>query len=69
MNGLDPIPHLKVAKAPPDSKVGCPVCKTNFAAKDGYIFLTHWHAENEQASGNEKPATSASINSRAYAAS
>ncbi len=28
MNGLDPIPHLKVAKAPPDSKVGCPVCKT-----------------------------------------
>ena len=47
MNGLDPIPHLKVAKAPPDSKVGCPVCKTNFAAKDGYIFLTHGHAENE----------------------
>jgi hypothetical protein len=47
MNGLDPIPHLKIAKAPPDSKVGCPVCKTNFASKDGYIFLTHWQAENE----------------------
>ena len=47
MNGLDPVPHLKIAKAPPDSKAGCPVCKTNFAAKDGYIFLTHWHAENE----------------------
>ena len=31
MNGLAPIPHLKVAKAPPDSKAGCPVCKTNFA--------------------------------------
>jgi hypothetical protein len=35
MGGLDPIRHLKVAKAPPDSKAGCPVCKTNFAAKDG----------------------------------
>ena len=48
MNGLDPIPHLKVAKAPPDSMVGCPVCKTNFAAKDGYIFLTHGPAENSR---------------------
>ena len=51
MNGLDPIPHLKVAKAPQDWKVGCPVCKTSFAAKDGYIFLTHWHAENEHGKG------------------
>ena len=48
MNGLDPIAHLKVAQTPPDSKLGCPVCKTHFAARDGYIFLTHWHAENEQ---------------------
>ena len=39
MNGLDPIPHLKVAKAPPDSKVGCPVCKTKFAAKDGLSLI------------------------------
>ena len=69
MNGLDPIPHLKVAKAPPDSKVGCPVCKTKFAAKDGYIFLTHWQTENEHGMRERKAATSASINSRAYAAS
>ena len=54
MNGLDPIPHLKIAKAPPDSKVGCPVCKTNFAAKDGYIFLTHWQAENEHGDAGTK---------------
>ncbi len=54
MSGLDPIPHLKVTKAPPDSKVGCPVCKTNFAAKDGYIFLTHWHAENGQGERERK---------------
>jgi hypothetical protein len=47
MNGLDPIPHLKGAQTPLDSKFGCPVCKTHFAAKDGYVFLTHWHAENE----------------------
>ena len=47
MNGLDPIPHLKVAQRPPDAKFGCPVCKTRFAAKDCYIFLTFWHAENE----------------------
>ena len=42
MNGLDPISHLKVAKVPPDSKVGCPVCKTYFAAKDagGVIDLS-----------------------------
>ena len=60
MNGLDPIPHLKVTKAPADSKVGCPVCKTYSAAKDRYIFLTHWHAENEH---GERKRT---INSRAY---
>jgi hypothetical protein len=54
MNGLDPIPHLKVAKAPPDSKVGCPVCKAYFAAKDGYIFLTHWHVENEHGERKRK---------------
>jgi hypothetical protein len=53
MNGLDLIPHLKVAKAPSDSKVGCPVCKTNFAAKDGYIFLTHWQAERTRQAGTK----------------
>ena len=47
MNGLDPIPHLKLAQTPPDSKFGCPVCRAHFVAKDGYFFLTHWHAENE----------------------
>jgi hypothetical protein len=45
MSGLDPIPHLRIAQKPPSSKFGCPVCKTCFAAKDGYIFLTHWYAE------------------------
>jgi hypothetical protein len=39
MSGLDPIPHQRIAQKPPSSKVGCPVCKTSFAAKDGYIFL------------------------------
>jgi hypothetical protein len=48
MNGLDPIPHLKIAATPPDSKLGCPVCRNPFTAKDGYVFLTHWHAENER---------------------
>jgi|EndMetStandDraft_8_1072994.scaffolds.fasta_scaffold76177_4 hypothetical protein len=47
MNGLDPIPYLKAARTPPDSRLGCPVCSTHFAAKDGYVFLTHWHAEND----------------------
>jgi len=54
MNGLDPIAHLKVAQTPPDSKLGCPVCKTHFAARDGYIFLTHWHAENEHGERERK---------------
>ncbi len=48
MSGLDPTPHLRTAQKPPSSKFGCPVCKTYFAAKDGYIFLTHWYAENDR---------------------
>jgi hypothetical protein len=36
MSGLDPIPHLRLAQKPPSSKCECPVCKTCFAAKDGY---------------------------------
>lgn len=47
MNGLDPIPHLRLSQKPPSSTFGCPVCKARFAAKDGYIFLTHWYAEND----------------------
>jgi hypothetical protein len=45
MSGLDPIPHLRIAQKPPSSKFGCPVCKTCFVAKDGYIFLSHRYAE------------------------
>ena len=47
MSGLDPIPHLRIAQKPPSSKFRCPVCKTCFAAKDGYIFLTQWYAKND----------------------
>jgi hypothetical protein len=54
MNGLDPIPDLKAAQTPPDSKFGCPACKTRFATKDGYFFLTHWHAENEDGERERK---------------
>ena len=46
MSGLDPIPHLRLSKRPSGSKFGCPVCKMYFAAEDGYVFLTHWYAEN-----------------------
>ena len=46
MSGLDPIPHLKCAQRPLDAQFGCPVCKTHFAAVDGYVFLTHWYAKN-----------------------
>jgi len=46
MSSLDPIPHLRLSKKPSSSKFECPVCKTRFAAEDGYIFLTHWYAEN-----------------------
>ena len=35
MNGLDPMPHIKGAQTSPDSKFGCPVCKTHFVAKAG----------------------------------
>jgi len=59
MNGLDPFPHPKIANAPPDSKVGCPVCKTNFAAKDGISFWLTGTPKTNTASGNEKLATSA----------
>ena len=54
MTGLDPIPHLKVAQTPPNSTLGCPVCRNHFAAKDGYVFLTHWHAENEHGERERK---------------
>jgi hypothetical protein len=64
MSGLDPIPHLRIAQKPPSSKFRCPVCKTCFAAKDGYIFLTHWYAENDYGE-RDKLAIFASINSRA----
>ena len=30
------------------------VFKTRFAARDGYIFLTHWHAENEHGERERK---------------
>jgi hypothetical protein len=46
MSSLDPIPHLKGAQQPLDAQIGCPVCKSYFAASDGFAFLTHWHAEN-----------------------
>ena len=48
MSGLDPIPHLRIARKPLNSKFGCPVCKTCFVAKDGYIFFTHWYAEDDR---------------------
>ena len=48
MSGLDPTPHLRTTQKLPGSKFGCPVCKTCFAAKDGYMFLTHWYAENDR---------------------
>ena len=54
MNGLDPIPHLKLARTPPDSTFGCPVCRSHFVAKDGYLFLTHWYAENEHGERERK---------------
>ena len=44
----------QIPGTPPNSKLGCPVCKTRFAAKDGYIFLTHWHAENEHGERERK---------------
>ena len=65
MSGLDPIPHLRIAQKPPSSKFGCLVCKTCFAAKDGYILLTGTR-KTIAASENDKLAISASINSRAY---
>jgi hypothetical protein len=68
MSGLDPIPHPRIAQKPPSSKFGCPVCKTCFVAKDGYIFLTHWYAEND-CGERDKLAISASINSCAYSVS
>jgi hypothetical protein len=43
MSGLDPIPHLRIAQKPLTAKLGCPVCNSYFAAKDGY---THWYAES-----------------------
>ena len=54
MNGLDPIPHLKTSQTPLDSRVGCPVCNTHFAIKDGHFFLTHWYAENEHGERERK---------------
>ena len=47
MNGLDPIPHLELSQKQPSALLGCPACNTRFAAKDGYVFLTHWYVEND----------------------
>jgi len=54
MSGLDPVPHLKCAQRPLDAQFGCPVCKTHFAAIDGYVFLTHWYAKNERGKRERK---------------
>jgi len=35
--GSDPAPESRADAT--DSRFGCPVCKTHFAAKDGYIFF------------------------------
>jgi len=43
MNGLDPIPH---PKAPPDSKAGCPVCKTNFARRSRSALQRNAHRDD-----------------------
>jgi hypothetical protein len=55
MNGLDPIPHLKMAKVAPESPIGCPTCKVHFKARDGFCFLTHWHISDEHG-GRERKA-------------
>ena len=47
MKGLDPALHLKIAKVEPTAPLICPTCRTNFKAKDGYVFLTHWHLTDE----------------------
>jgi hypothetical protein len=48
MNGLDPIPHLKVTKGASRLEGRMSSLQNKLRGKRWVIFLTHWHAENGQ---------------------